>query len=44
VLDWSDGKAAYDPEAAGRRVAETIAEALEAEGLHAEPLIPDGAY
>jgi flagellar assembly protein FliH len=39
VLDWSDGKAAYDPEAAARRVAETIAEALEAEGLHAEPLI-----
>ena len=44
VLDWSDGKAAYDPDAAARRVADAIAEALEAEGLHAEPLIPDGAF
>jgi flagellar assembly protein FliH len=40
-LDWVDGKAAYDPEAAARRVASALSEALEAEGLHAEPLIPE---
>jgi flagellar assembly protein FliH len=40
TLDWVDGKAAYDPAAAARRVAEALAEALEAEGLHAEPMIP----
>ena len=39
VLDWGDGKAAFDPEAAARRVAETLDAALAAEGLHAEPLI-----
>lgn len=43
TLDWGDGKAAYDPAAAARRVAEALAEALEAEGLHAEPLIPEDA-
>ena len=43
TLDWVDGKAAYDPVAAARRVAEALAEALEAEGLHAEPLIPEDA-
>jgi flagellar assembly protein FliH len=43
TLDWVDGKAAYDPAAAARRVAEALAEALEAEGLHAEPLIPEDA-
>jgi flagellar assembly protein FliH len=40
-LDWVDGKAAYDPEAAARRVAAALSEALEAEGLHAEPLLPE---
>ncbi|MES2033328.1 MAG: flagellar assembly protein FliH [Pseudomonadota bacterium] len=39
VLDWGDGKAAFDPEAAAVRVAETLDAALAAEGLHAEPLI-----
>jgi flagellar assembly protein FliH len=40
VLDWGDGRAAFDPEAAKQRVAEALASALAAEGLHAEPLIP----
>lgn len=39
VLDWGDGKAAFDPEAAALRVAEALDAALAAEGLHAEPLI-----
>jgi len=39
VLDWGDGKACFDPEAAAARVAETLDAALAAEGLHAEPLI-----
>jgi len=40
VLDWGDGKAAFDPLAAADRVAEALDSALAAEGLHAEPLIP----
>lgn len=40
VLDWGDGKAAFDPLAAADRVAEALDAALAAEGLHAEPLIP----
>jgi flagellar assembly protein FliH len=43
VLEWGDGKAAFDPAVAARRVAEALAEALEAEGLHAEPLLPEEA-
>ncbi len=39
VLDWGDGRAAFDPEAAAKRVAEAVSAALAAEGLHAEPLI-----
>lgn len=39
VLDWGDGKAAFDPEAAAARVGEALDAALAAEGLHAEPLI-----
>ena len=39
VLDWGDGKAAFDPHAAAARVAEALDAALAAEGLHAEPLI-----
>lgn len=40
TLDFGDGSAAYDPAAAADRVAQTLAAALAAEGLHAEPLIP----
>lgn len=40
VLDWGDGKAAFDPAAAAERVAAALEAALAAEGLHAEPLIP----
>lgn len=40
VLDWGDGKAAFDPLAAAERVAVALDAALAAEGLHAEPLIP----
>jgi flagellar assembly protein FliH len=39
VLDWGEGRAAFDPEAAAARVAAALEEALAAEGLHAEPLI-----
>lgn len=40
VLDWGDGKAAFDPQDAAERVAAALDAALAAEGLHAEPLIP----
>ena len=40
VLDWGDGRAAFDPTQAAERVAEALHTALAAEGLHAEPLIP----
>lgn len=40
VLDWGDGRAAFDPVEAAERVAEALHTALAAEGLHAEPLIP----
>lgn len=40
ILDWGDGKAAFDPQAAAERVAAALDAALAAEGLHAEPLIP----
>src|SRR5579872_520750 len=39
VIDWGDGRAAFDPDAATARVAEALRTALAAEGLHAEPLI-----
>jgi flagellar assembly protein FliH len=39
VLDWGDGRAAFDPTQAAERVAEALHTALAAEGLHAEPLI-----
>jgi flagellar assembly protein FliH len=39
VLDWGDGRAAFDPVDAAARVAEALHTALAAEGLHAEPLI-----
>jgi flagellar assembly protein FliH len=40
MLDWGEGRAAFDPQAAAARVAAALDEALAAEGLHAEPLIP----
>lgn len=39
VLDWGDGKAAFDPQDAATRVAAALDAALAAEGLHAEPLL-----
>lgn len=39
-LDFGDGSARFDPPAAAQRVARALHEALAAEGLHAEPLIP----
>jgi flagellar assembly protein FliH len=38
VLDWGDGSAAYDPNAAAARVSQALEEALAAEGFHAESL------
>lgn len=40
TLDFGDGSASFDPQAAAERVSQTLAAALAAEGLHAEPLIP----
>lgn len=40
ILDFGDGQAAFDPEAAAARVTAALQAALAAEGLHAEPLIP----
>jgi flagellar assembly protein FliH len=40
TLDFGDGSAAFDPQAAAARVTEALEAALAAEGLHAEPLIP----
>lgn len=40
VLDWGDGRAAFDPVDAARRVDAALEAALAADGLHAEPLIP----
>lgn len=44
VLDWGDGRCAFDPVAAAARVAEALDAALAAEGLHAEPLIPQDSF
>ncbi len=38
MLDWADGRAAFDPPATAARTAEALNAALAAEGLHAEPL------
>jgi flagellar assembly protein FliH len=38
VLDWGDGSAAFDPNAAAARVTQALDEALAAEGFHAESL------
>ena len=40
VLDWGDGRASFDPVEAARRVTEALQNAVEAEGLHAEPILP----
>ena len=40
-LDWGEGRAAFDPEVSAARVAEALDAALAAEGLHAEPLLPN---
>jgi flagellar assembly protein FliH len=40
VLDWGDGRAAFDPVDAAQRIQDALDQALAAEGLHAEPLIP----
>ncbi len=40
TLDFGDGSATFDPEAAAERVTQALHAALAAEGLHAEPLIP----
>lgn len=40
VLDWGDGRAAFNPEEAAQRVAQALEAAIAAEGLHAEPLLP----
>lgn len=40
VFDWGDGKASFDPVEAGERVTAALHNALAADGLHAEPLIP----
>ena len=40
TLDFGDGQAAFDPQAAEARVTQALEAALAAEGLHAEPLIP----
>jgi len=39
VLDWGDGRASFDPVEAAARVAEVLRSAVEAEGLHAEPVL-----
>ena len=38
ILDWGDGRAEFDPGDAAARVESDLRTALEAEGLHAEPL------
>ncbi len=43
ILDWGDGRAAFDPQDAASRIQDALDQALAAEGLHAEPLIPPQA-
>ena len=40
VLDWGDGRAAFDPAAAAERVAAALETALAVEGMHAEVVVP----
>jgi flagellar assembly protein FliH len=45
VLDWGDGRAAFDPDAAAMRIQAALTAALAAEGLHAEPIpLPTGDH
>ena len=39
VIDWGDGRASFDPVEASERVAQALRGAVEAEGLHAEPVL-----
>ena len=41
-LEWADGRAAFDPEAAAARMAEALSGALAAEAGHGETLSTDG--
>jgi flagellar assembly protein FliH len=38
TFDWGEARAAFDPEAAAKRVEAALTNALAAEGLHAEPI------
>ena len=38
ILDWGDGRAAFDPTEAAGRVENALRTAVSAEGLHAEPI------
>lgn len=40
ALEWPDGRAVFDPEAAAARIHEALASALAAEGLHGDRLTP----
>jgi flagellar assembly protein FliH len=40
LLDWGDGRAAFNPDDAAARVTQALEAAIAAEGLHAEPLVP----
>lgn len=40
TLDFGDGSASFDPDAAAERISQALHAALAAEGLHAEPLTP----
>jgi flagellar assembly protein FliH len=44
VIEWGDGRAAFDPQAAAARIAEAFESALAAEGVHGDALgTPTGA-
>jgi flagellar assembly protein FliH len=38
ILDWGEGRAAFDPATAAARIETALQAALVAEGLHAQPL------
>jgi flagellar assembly protein FliH len=40
ILDWGEGRAAFDPAAAADRVAKALETALAIEGMHAEVVVP----
>ena len=43
-LEWADGRAAFDADAAFARIGEALASALAAEAGHAESLTPDASF